>query len=240
MDHNPYAAPRVDTSPTHSPDAFGPQEWTISGALRVGWDTVFRHPGVLIFGFFVLLLIQQGIAQATEWLVRSQGGMEGPFAEVFGKLATLPVTALVGAYLSIGQFRVALAAARGQAPDFGMYFSGMDRLLTGVILLIVLYAGLVLGFLFLIVPGVILALGWALSFPLLADTKLGVVEILSESWAAMDGQKGALLLFGIAGTCVLLLSLLALVVGFFVALPVVTVAFAEVYMCITGRRQSES
>ncbi len=240
MDGNPYAAPRVETTPNRVQGTFGPQEWSVSGALRIGWDAVWRHPGVLIFGFLAVLVIQQIIAQTAKQLFLSQSGVVGPFAEAISALATLPLAIIVGAYLSIGQFRVALAAARGEPVEFGMFFSGMNRLLTGILLLIVLYAGISLGFLFLIVPGVILALGWSLTIPLLADTNLGVVELVSESWEMMNGQKGALLLFSFACAFVMVLSVLALVVGFFVALPMIMVAFAEVYMCITGRRQSES
>lgn len=243
MQENPYAAPTVDpnASMQRAAGQSGPREWTVGHAIGVGWQAVKDNPLPLVGGFALVTIINQGITQAIQ---SAMGASAEPGANPFEALAavaaSMPIVLVVGMYFTIGQFRVALAAARGEPVEMGMFFSGFDRLLLGVVLAIIMYVGVAIGMVLLIVPGIILAFGWAMTLPLLSDTKLGVMEILSESWNSMKGHKFHVfgLYFALVG--VALLGLLALFVGIFVAIPVIYVALAEVYMCITGRRQSES
>jgi uncharacterized membrane protein len=165
---------------------------------------------------------------------------EDPIEALRSSGATTPITLVIAVFFTIGQFRVALASAREEPIDFGMFFSGLDRLLPGLLLMVVMYVGIVLGFILLIVPGAILALAWSLSFVCLADTKMGPIEALSDSWEQTKGQKMKIFAFSFATIGVFILGLLALFVGVFVAYPVVMVAFAEIYLRITGRRTAET
>jgi uncharacterized membrane protein len=243
MQENPYAAPTVDphASAPQAPGQNGPRDWTIGHAIGVGWQAVKEKPLPLIGGFALVAIINQGISQIVQSVMGS-GADAGadPMAAITGTLAAMPILVVVSIYFTIGQFRVALQAARGQDVQFATFFSGFDRLLPGIILMILLYIGLVIGFMLLIIPGIILSLGWAMTLPLLSDTKAGVMEIFSESWAAMKGQKGQVFIFYLACIGVAMLGILALIVGIFVALPVIMIAMAEVYMCITGRRTAEA
>jgi TM2 domain-containing membrane protein YozV len=243
MQENPYAAPNVDpnASMQRAPGQNGPQDWTVGQALGVGWQAVKDNPFPLVGGFALVAILNNGITRAIQSAMGATPEPGGnPFDALAGMAASMPIVIVVSMYFAIGQFRVALAAARGQAVEFGAFFSGFDRLLLGIVLAIVLYVGIFIGTLLLIIPGLILAFGWAMAIPLLADTKMGVMEILSESWNSMKGHKFHLLGFMFACVGVLLLGVLALIVGVFVALPVIMVGWAEVYMCVTGRRQAEA
>ncbi len=52
--------------------------------------------------------------------------------------------------------------------------------------------GLTIGFMLLIVPGVILALGWSMSVPVLIQERLGVFGSMSRSWALTKGSRWSL------------------------------------------------
>src|SRR5690606_21017237 len=132
-----------------------------------------------------------------------------------------------------GHTRVALAAARDEPVEFGTFFSGMDRLLPALLAVFIMYIGVFVGLIFLIIPGLIVALGWSLAYPLLADTKLSTMEVLAESWSMTKGHRMGLVLFILAACGVTILGFLALFVGVFVAIPVLMIAYAEIYMCIT-------
>jgi TM2 domain-containing membrane protein YozV len=243
MENNPYAAPQVD--PTPSPESHaqgeGPREWSVGAALNVGIEAVKKNPGVLIGGYLVVIILQQIIQSGINYaLVGSVEQSADPLAALRNAGTTAPVSMVIGVFFTIGQMRVALAAARDEPIDFGLFFSGFDRLLPGILLMVLMYLGIIAGTILLIVPGVIVALAWSMSFASLADTKMGTLELLSDSWEATKGHKFAILIFGFASIGVFLLGVLALFVGIFVAYPIVMVAFAEIYMCITGRRTAEA
>ncbi len=240
MQQNPYAAPTAAPSQEHGHvNIEGPRDWAIGEVIGVGWNAVWKNPLVLIGGIFVVALLQQGFT----WVIGLFLPAVDPtdvMATMMRSVMTLPLTLIVGTFFTIGQFRVALAAARDEPVEFGTFFSGMDRLLPGLIAVFIIYVGVFVGMIFLIIPGIIVALGWSLAYPLLADTKLSATEVLSESWSATKGHRMGLVLFGFAACGVVFLGVLALVVGIFVAIPVLMIAFAEIYMCITGRRNSAS
>lgn len=243
MEQNPYAAPSVDPIPAQTArnQPEGPQDWTIGEVLGVGWEAVKRNPGVLVGGYFLIAILQQAVQSMVRYaLFGSFAQPEDPMEALQTSGATIPITLAIAVFFTIGQFRVALASARGEAADFGMFFSGLDRLLPGLLLMFIMYTGIVLGFILLIIPGVILSLAWSLSFVSLADTKMGTMETLSDSWEHTKGQKMKILGFSFATLGVFLLGLLAFFVGVFVAYPVVMVAFAEIYIRITGRRTAEA
>lgn len=241
MEQNPYAAPTVD--PTASPQTSsgnGPRDWTIGHAIGVGWEATKSNPLPLVGGFTLILIINQGIQSAAQSVLGLGGNPTDPMAALTGAMAFMPIAIVLSVYFTIGQFRVAIAAARGEEFQFARFFSGFDRLLPGILVSFIVYLGIVLGMIFLIIPGIIVALGWSMVIPLLADSKAGVGEMLSESWNATKGQRGQIFLFYFACVGVALLGLLALGIGILVALPVIMIAMGEVYMCVTGRRVPEN
>lgn len=243
MEHNPYEAPSVDPIP--SPESRlpgdGPQDWTVGHVLNVGVEAVKKNPGVLIGGYFSIVLVQQVIQSVINKLFfGAYEQAQDPILALQHAGITAPSSLVIGVFFTIGQMRVALAAARDQPVDFGMFYSGFDRMFPGIFLMLAMYIGILLGFVMLVVPGMIVSLAWSLSFALLSDTKMGVREMLGESWEATKGHKLHILLFGFACFGVFLLGVLALFLGIFVAYPIVMVAFAEIYMCITGRRTAEA
>ncbi len=60
-------------------------------------------------------------------------------------------------------------------------------ILTGLIIL-----GILLGLLFLVIPAVVLALGWLLAPLVLVDRGVGAVDALRQSWQATQGEKWTL------------------------------------------------
>jgi uncharacterized membrane protein len=239
MEQNPYAAPTVDPRPSPTFTGSGPREWTIGQAIGVGWERTKADFLPLVGGYTLILIINQGIQSVAQRALGFGGTSTDPIAALTGLAAFMPVAIFLGIYFAIGQFRVAIAAARGEEFQFARFFSGFDRLLPGIFASVVVYLGVLVGTLFLIVPGIIIGLGWSMMIPLLADSTLGPWEVLSESWNATKGQRGQLFLFYLACCGVAILGLLALGVGLLVAIPVIGIAMAEVYMCVTGRRAAE-
>ncbi len=90
-----------------------------------------------------------------------------------------------------------------------------------------------LGFVLLIVPGVILALGLVFTQLIVIDKNLDGIAAMKESWRITKGHKVQILLLLLALILVNLLGLVAFVVGLLVSIPVSQFAMAHAYRKIS-------
>jgi uncharacterized membrane protein len=93
----------------------------------------------------------------------------------------------------------------------------------------------IIGFVLLIVPGIIAMLLFMFSTFIVIDQGLSPIEALKESMRITAGNR--LPLLGLLGLLLLILfaGMLALGVGLLVAMPISTLAFAHAYRVLSGR-----
>jgi len=110
-------------------------------------------------------------------------------------LLIFPITSLLQAYASVGAIKVFLDILRGQPFQWGRLFK--HELLEWaymVALANVLFYLTSIGFMFLLIPGMVLSLGFTLSGLVLVDKGLDPIQAMKESWHMMRGQKMFLML----------------------------------------------
>lgn len=140
---------------------------------------------------------------------------------------------LVSVWMHMGFVRYLLKLARGQVPAFGEIFAGGPLLaLLGASLL--LGIGVSIGYLLLIVPGVILAAGWLLVPYLVIERRAAVLDAFGTSWRATNGHKVSLVLLALLILLVSMAGMLAFCVGVLVAIPVCMLAIVYAYLKLTG------
>ncbi len=106
-------------------------------------------------------------------------------------VVTLVTTYLAEAALIHG----VVSNLRGRKADFGQCLAvGAQNIVPAVLIAIITAIGVALGFILLIVPGVILALAWTVALPAAVVEKVNPIEALSRSWKLTDGHRGALFL----------------------------------------------
>ncbi len=87
----------------------------------------------------------------------------------------------------------------------------------------------VIGFLLLIIPGIIFAVRLQYVNYLIVDKNLGPIEAIKKSWHITRGNTWNLFFFGILLGLINLLGVLALLVGLFVTVPLTLLANTSVY-----------
>jgi MFS family permease len=87
---------------------------------------------------------------------------------------------------------VAVSAVHLDKPiSIGTAFGAVKgRLLKIIGIMIAMWVGLAVGFLLLIIPGIILSLGWALTIPVAVIENKGLKESTSRSWFLTKGDRG--------------------------------------------------
>jgi hypothetical protein len=221
---------------------------------------VRKYPFGLIGGFALVTLLGSLPMQIPSVLLLT--GVIAANSTVYWALSGVcfVLSLLLHSFLLVGEVRVALAVLRDDIFDFSLFFSGGERAVTMLLAIVVAVIAAFFGFLFLLVPGVIIGLKLALTIYLVGDTEDSPIEALSESWEAMRGHAFHLWLFYVLivvfmiGVIVVTFLFVPALLGSFVAVaifgvlfyvgllaavPVLFVAFADVYRRVTGRMGGE-
>lgn len=147
----------------------------------------------------------------------------------FMSILTIAYTIFVGNVIAVGLCKICLAAYRGENFEVGDLFAffNADYLrVVGAMALVTLFT--TIGFLLLVVPGIIASIGLSRVAYLLADgdSRYGM-EIISKSWEIMKGHKNEFFVFILSFIgWALLTAITAGIVGVFYANPYAYVSFA--------------
>ncbi|HEX9426412.1 MAG TPA: hypothetical protein VGA64_01400 [Candidatus Polarisedimenticolia bacterium] len=189
--------------------------WNLIGQA---WDLVKSH-WLVLGGMLLILGIIGGLARHVPHI---------------GCILSLAIDAAV----MIGIWRAILGMIDGRAPTAAMMFEGFDRFgdafLAGIVRLFLI----VLGLICLIVPGIILAVMWIFTYPIISETRIGFWEAMGRSSALTEGYRWKLFLLALAGIPVCALGLIFFFVGVFISGAVMMTAFGLAYRFIKAQKQA--
>ena len=205
-------------------------EFSPGAALRFGWATFKKRPGFFILAGLVILLISAAVSAVTTGIDATiSGSADEP--SIVGSLLN---TAL-GVLVSMGATAFYLHAhdnpegatlsSLWHPRPFWKYL--LASLLLGITIAI--------GFLLLIVPGIIFTLMFLFTTFIVIDREFGPIEAMKESHRITRGHKLPLLGFLLLLMLINLGGLLAFVVGLLVTIPVSSLAVTHAYRVLGGR-----
>lgn len=172
----------------------------LSLALLVG-----ALPGIIInYGFVQLGVGAPRAALATGTI----SPLQFMSATLLSSVVMLVVSALVQGALT----RATVSANEGKRATFGESLSAGFRVILPLIGLSILWAlGVGLGFILLIVPGIILLMMWAVAVPALVVERQGVFAAFSRSVELTKGSRWKI--FGLSLVLLVIYWLLSVIVG---------------------------
>ncbi len=173
----------------------------------------FFAVAVMLPAFVVGMIAALAVGAGT-----SEGGLQGGSSTAF-LVTTVSVgfpLILVAAFVNMGGLTYgAIQGLAGRPVAFGTMFSvGFRRLLPMIVAGIVIGLAVGLGFLLLIVPGVILGCGLAAAMPVVVAEKMGPLDAIRRSWELTSGSRGTIFLTGLIFVLINLgLTLVGIVLG---------------------------
>jgi uncharacterized membrane protein len=191
--------------------------FTIKEAVSFGWKKTLEHWGflaLLTLGFFVISMVIGGAAEE-----------ESAFSFIF-EIANVFVS-----YLAMYTFvRIGLRIYRGEAIAARDVFD-INWQTFGLFILSALVSLIVtgIGFILLIIPGVILTVRLGFSGFALLDQGLGPIEAIKKSWAMTRGYFWKLFGFSIVLGLINILGALALGIGLLITTPLCLIATVYAY-----------
>ena len=187
-------------------------------AIRFGWNTTLHN-----FKFFLLVL---GVVAGASLLPRIIGFFEIPL------LLTLLIGIvfwIINTTLLLGVIAIVLKFAKNEKPVIQDLFS-KKHIFFKYIFSNALFVMLTLvGFLFFIIPGTILAIRLQFFVYFIVENEVGPIDAIKKSWNLTRGSFWNIFLFGLLAAAIQILGALALLVGLIFTTPTLWVAWAVVY-----------
>ena len=195
---------------------------SVQESIVFGWRTFVKRPWFFILLIAGMLILYGILSSVTD----PENYREGSGFMLF---VVSIASAVVGAVLEIFLINLALKAhdsaetltlADGYATiPFWQYLA--VKILTGIIVFV--------GFILLVVPGIIAALMLMFGNYLVVDKGLGPIAAMKESMRITKGSRWKLLLFVLALAILNIVGALCVLVGLLVTIPVTMLAMVHAY-----------
>jgi uncharacterized membrane protein len=198
-----------------------PRFFSKSDAVLFGWNTLKKN-----FGFFLGLLAVAVAVNVLFGLVMSSFSEQAPKVLV---IAVSIISWILDLLIGMGIIKITLKFCDQEKASYGDLFSAY-RLLLNYLVGSIIYGIIVgIGFVFLIIPGIYLAVKYTFYDYLIVDKGMGPLEAIKRSGVLTVGVKRNLVLFWLMLVGINILGALALGVGLIATVPISWLANAYVY-----------
>lgn len=206
--------------------------FSISEAIGYGWRTVKKQPIVIVY-----LLITTLGAQVGNSLLSGLFGV-GDSAQS-GIVATLisAITFVATLVLSLGMIRVLFNVYDKKTLKWENLYQDWRLVGWYFIASFLMVLAIVGGIILFIIPGIIISIRLSFLPFVMVDGEHDPIKALKKSWKITKGNGMKLFLFYFVQVFVVLLGVLALVLGVFVAIPVIYLANVFVYKKLIASRK---
>ena len=192
---------------------------TVGLALTWSWRRIADNPAPLLVGFAIWTVLT-GVGASVSYLGTDSdsGGIITAIAMI---LSPIP-------FAHVG--RLTAAGRKAQIRDFFTFPNLWPMVLAGIL------TGILqtIGFVLLIIPGVILVYLWYFTQLAGVDRGLGATDAMRESWRILYDNASALVPFALMGVLLGFAGLVT-VLGWVLTTPLVVLMSAYAYVTATGR-----
>ena len=202
---------------------------SITGSFDSSWSK-FKQKALFFIGLGVLSMLISMIGQSDKLIGMNHGvNMANNQFTVFSFVGMILST-----YLSLGIWKICIKHLREEEIQLNDLLSiSFRQFVHYIIASIISFITIFIGILLLIIPGIHIACRLMLVPAFIVDKNEGFDTALKSSWEATKGYSMKIFLWGLLAMLVMLAGLLALFVGIFAALPVISLAMAYIYIQLT-------
>jgi len=186
---------------------------TDSNLMQSSIDSLKGNWVLAILTFLIYELLIAGIQQVSE---------NHPSLSLIFLVISGPIT--------LGITIFSLNISRNLEPRFENLFEGFNSFKTSLFAYLLISLFVFLWLLLLIIPGIIAALSYSMTFYIIADdNSISAMDAIDKSKKMMEGHKTRLFILGLKFLGLSLLCILTLGIGFLWLIPFVNVTLAKFY-----------
>ena len=218
----PPPPPPPPGAPPPPPAAGG--SFAVGDAISYGWTAYWQHVAPLLVLTFII-----AVANVIFGLIGS--GISGAGGRILLQLISL----IVGIILAMGLIRASLAVVEGReaSPSMILETDGFGPYLVAAILVAI---GVTIGFILLIIPGIILTILWLFfGYVIVENPTTGPVDAMRRSAEITRGHRWQLLGLGLLLIGINILGFLACCVGALFTYGITAVTVAYTYKTLSGQ-----
>jgi len=205
-------------------------DFTVKSAVSFGWETFKKRPWFFVGASVVILVAYMVVGGITSGIDAAVGATpEDP--SLIGGVINFALSALIG--MGVIAFYIAAHDNPETVQLSALWHPQPFWKFLGASILMGLAIGI--GFVLLIVPGIIATVFFLFTTFIVIDRGLGPIEAMKESMRIGRGERWTLLGLIAVLMLIALAGVLALFVGLLVAMPVTTLAFAHAYRVLSSR-----
>lgn len=138
-----------------------------------------------------------------------------------GKTVANLLSAVILSAFMLGYIKNMFQTLDGEEPQFSAYGSQARKIVTYFVASLICYVAIAIGMILLVVPGIYLALRLQFYGQFIVEEDCGITESLKRSWEITQGQGMPLFLLLLAMIGIVLVGVILLFVGVFVAVPLI-------------------
>lgn len=195
---------------------------TVGASYGNGWRQLWKY-------FLELFLI--GIIALVIGIPSMMGGWTAG-AAILGVLGFIYTILVVGP-TDYGVSFAHLKAARGDKLEIKDMFEAFQNYWNAVLANILVGAIVTVGFMLLIIPGIIFACKLIFTPYLVVDRKMEVIEAIKESWRMTNGHAWEVFFMGLLAILLSIAGLICFGVGIIVSIMWIRLAFASLYHSVS-------
>lgn len=204
---------------------------------EIGGLSSYGHGWRQLWKYFVELFLI-GLIGFAIGIPAGMGGW-GPGASLafLGVLGTI-YAILVVSPVDYGVSFSYLKAARGDKLEIKNMFEAFNNYWNAVLANLLVGIIICIGFILLIVPGVIFACKLAFTPYLVVDRKMEVIEAIKGSWSMTNGHAWEVFLIGLLAIPILIAGLICFGVGVIISIMWIRMALASLYYSVSTTVQT--
>ncbi|MBD0850244.1 hypothetical protein [Maribacter arenosus] len=207
---------------------------TITGSYGYGWQQMWKH-----FLYLFLVMVIVGVLNSpVSVLQESDGDLTAGLIllQILGAAYWL----LFYSVVKYGGDLLYLRAIRNEKIEIREMFDGFKKNYVHIILANLLVFAIVgLGFVFLIIPGIILACRLAFVSYLVMDKNMDPVAAVEKSWEMTRGHGWQIFGMGLLAIPIVIGGLICFIVGIIFAIIWISAAFAAMYHAVDLEEQQQ-
>ena len=200
----------------------------VGSAYGNGWRQLWRY-------FLELFLI--GIIGFVIVIPAGMGGWGQGAAASFLSVIGTAYTILIAWPIDYGVSFSYLKAARGDRLEIKNMFEAFQNYWNAVLAALLVAVIVIIGFILLIVPGIIFACKLAFTPYLVVDRKMAVIEAVKGSWNMTSGYAWKIFLIGLLAIPISIAGLICFGVGIILSIMWIRMAFASFYHSVSLSRE---
>ncbi len=214
---------------------------SLGGSFSYGWKVIFQKSFLPLLIAVILCGLLDGPAAGANW--KTDGGnFSLPFLLMFPViLIGLAYSILFKPVIDYGEQYMFLKAVRGEDVEIKLLIEGFRTKYLNIILAnLIVFALIMIGFIMLIIPGIIIACRLAFVSYLIMDKDLEPIKAIEKSWQMTKGHGWTIFFMAIVSFFLVIAGIIVFIFGVLISLMLIHAAFATLYQSVLNQLDDEN